>query len=185
MYADSRQYGAKHTETFMKQFLVTLIAMLVCAAGQEVAQTAGPPANTHARPSYAKVSNDDPRMARAVENAQRTLGFFMAALRAKKDGDTVLEIKKAFVDGDKVEHLWIKRVTYDGKSFHGQIDNQPAEIGNVHAGQRVTVAPREVDDWMFLKDGKLIGGYTTRVLYARLSPEDKASFDKKADYKVE
>jgi uncharacterized protein YegJ (DUF2314 family) len=174
----------------MKQFLVTVVVTFVCAGGlraaePEGAQSAAPPANTNARPGYASVSNDDPQMARAVEKAQRTLGFFMAALRAKKDGDTVLEIKKAFVDGDKVEHLWIKRVTYDGKNFHGQIDNQPAEIGNVHTGRRVTVAPREVDDWMFLKDGKLIGGYTTRVLYARLSPEDKASFDKEAGYKVE
>jgi uncharacterized protein YegJ (DUF2314 family) len=174
----------------MKQFLVTLVATLVCAGGlraaePEVAESAASPDNTRANSGYAQVSNDDPQMARAVEDAQRTLGFFMAAVRAKKDGDTILEIKKAFVDGDKVEHLWIKRVTYDGKNFHGQIDNQPAEIGNVHAGERVTVAPREVDDWMFLKDGKLMGGYTTRVLYARLSAEDKARFDKKADYKVE
>jgi uncharacterized protein YegJ (DUF2314 family) len=124
-------------------------------------------------------------MGRAVEDAQRTLGFFISALRAKKEGDTILEIKKAFVDGDKVEHLWIKAVTYDGKNFHGRVDNRPAEVGNVHAGERVTVAPREVDDWMFLKNGKLIGGYTTRVLYARLSPDDKARFDKNADYKVE
>jgi uncharacterized protein YegJ (DUF2314 family) len=52
-------------------------------------------------------------------------------------------------------------------------------------GERVTVAPQDVTDWMFLKDGKLIGGYTTRVLYARLSPEDKAEFDKHAEFKIE
>ena len=55
----------------------------------------------------------------------------------------------------------------------------------VHLGQRVSVAPQDVTDWMFLKDGKLIGGYTTRVLYARLSPEDKAEFDKRAEFKIE
>jgi uncharacterized protein YegJ (DUF2314 family) len=76
-------------------------------------------------------------------------------------------------------------VSYDGKNFHGQIDNQPLEVSNVHPGQRVTVAPEAVTDWMFLKNGKLIGGYTTRVLYARLSPEDKAEFDKYAQFKVQ
>ena len=60
---------------------------------------------------------------------QKSLGFFMAALRAKKDGDTVFEIKKGFVDGNKVEHLWIRE--------------------------------------------------------ARLSPEDKAEFDKRAEFKIE
>jgi uncharacterized protein YegJ (DUF2314 family) len=134
---------------------------------------------------YSSVSDDDKQMDRAVENAQRTLGFFMAALHAKHNGDTVFEIKKGFIDGDKVEHLWIKRVTYDGKNFHGEIDNRPQDVNNVHLGQRVTVAPEVVTDWMFLKDGKLIGGYTTRVLYARLSPEDKAEFDKQAEFKIE
>lgn len=52
-------------------------------------------------------------------------------------------------------------------------------------GQSVTVAPREISDWMFVKSGKLVGGYTTRVLYARLSPQDKALFNKEADFKIE
>ena len=73
-------------------------------------------------------------MDRAVENAQRTLGFFMAAVREKKPGDTQFEIKKAFVDGDKVEHIWIGEVTFDGKNFHGKVDNEPVDAGNVHDG---------------------------------------------------
>jgi uncharacterized protein YegJ (DUF2314 family) len=175
----------------MKLFFITLLGILsfgitaVPAAEQETAQTAGDETAASSKSGYAKVSDSDKQMDRAVENAQRTLGFFMAALRAKKNGDTVFEIKKGFIDGDKVEHLWIKRVTYDGKNFHGEIDNRPNEVSNVHLGEHVTVAPRDVTDWMFLKDGKLVGGYTTRVLYARLSPEDKAEFDKHAGFKVE
>ena len=82
-------------------------------------------------------------IARSKTRSVRTLGFFIAALRAKKDGDTVFEIKKPFIDGEKVEQLWIKRVTYDGKNFRGQIDNQPNEVSNVHSGERVTVAPED------------------------------------------
>ena len=113
----------------------------VPAAEEDTGNTAGRVTPAPGGPGYAKVSDDDKQMDRAVENAQRTLGFFMAALKAKKNGDTVFEIKKGFIDGDKVEHLWIKRVTYDGKNF-AQIDNQPLEVSNVHLGQRVTVAPR-------------------------------------------
>jgi uncharacterized protein YegJ (DUF2314 family) len=175
----------------MKLFLITIVGIVsfgiraVPAAEEDTGNTAGRVTPAPGGPGYAKISDNDKQMDRAVENAQRTLGFFMAALKAKKDGDTVFEIKKGFIDGDKVEHLWITRVTYDGKNFHGQIDNRPEEVNNVHMGQRVTVAPQEVSDWMFLKDGKLIGGYTTRVLYARLSPEDKAEFDKHAEFKIE
>jgi uncharacterized protein YegJ (DUF2314 family) len=175
--------------------LISLAATVIPASAQDTAQdnasaaanqptASGGPA-VSGRPGYAEVSDNDKQMDRAVQNAQETLGFFIAALKAKKNGDTVFEIKKGFVDGDKVEHLWIRKVRYDGKNFHGQVDNHPEEVNDVHQGQHVTVAPGDVDDWMFLKDGKLIGGYTTRVLYARLSPEDKAEFDKHAEFKIE
>ena len=166
-------------------FSLIALPSAICSAQE---QNATPTKNTDSaspHPGYAQVGDDDKQMDRAVEHAQRSLGFFMAALRAKKSGDTAFEVKKAFVDSDKVEHLWIRGVTFDGKNFHGAVDNQPVEIANAHPGQRVTVAPQEVDDWMFLKNGKLMGGYTTRVLYARLSPEEKAAFDKQAEYKIE
>jgi uncharacterized protein YegJ (DUF2314 family) len=175
----------------MKLILITFLGVLsfgiraVPAAEEETGNSASRQTIAPGSGDYSSVSDDDKQMDRAVESAQRTLGFFMAALKAKKDGDTVFEIEKAFTDSDKVEHLWIKRVSYDGKNFHGQIDNQPNEVKNVHDGERVTVAPAEVTDWMFLKDGKLIGGYSTRVLYSRLSPEDKAEFDKHAGFKTQ
>ena len=174
----------------MKLFIMTLLGILPLVAGvraaqEENTQPAGRKATAPGQPAYAQVSDDDKQMDRAVENAQKTLGFFIAALKAKKDGDSVFEIKKGFIDGDKVEHLWIRRITFDGKNFHGQIDNRPLEIKNVHAGEHVTIAPADVTDWMFLKDGKLIGGYTTRVLYARLSPQEKAAFDQHAEFKIE
>ena len=76
-------------------------------------------------------------------------------------------------------------MTYDGTNFRGKINNQPVDVKNVRLDQSVTVAPNEVTDWMFIKDGKLIGGYTTRVFYARLSPEKRAQFDQQADFKIE
>lgn len=171
------------------KLLLILISGAIFIAGLAAAQNA----NTHnvpntaiasEQPGYAQVSNDDKQMDRAVKNAQKNLGFFIAALKAKQGGDSAFEIKKCFIDGDKVEHLWIRRVTFDGKNFHGQIDNRPLEVKNVGAGERVTIAPAEVDDWMFVKDGNLMGGYTTRVLYARLSPENKAAFDQQSGFRM-
>src|SRR6202162_1940712 len=167
----------------MNKFLIALLSLIMLAPGvraaeEETTHMAGRAAKTPGHPGYVRVADDDKAMDRAVEHAQRSLGFFMAALRAKKPGDTMFEIKKGFVDGDKVEHLWITNVKYDGKNFSGKINNRPIDVKNVHLGQRVMIAPRDVSDWMFLKNGKLMGGYTTRVLYARLSPEGKGQFDK-------
>ena len=52
-------------------------------------------------------------------------------------------------------------------------------------GQRVTVTPEDITDWMFVKGGQVNGRYTTRVLYGRLSPEEKAQFQKQAEFSIE
>lgn len=174
----------------MKTTLTTVLALYALApslqaAEQESTHLAGRENKAAGPPGYQQVEDNDKQFNRATEHAQRSLGFFMAALKAKKPGDSGFEIKKAFVDGDNVEHLWINDVTYDGQSFHGKINNNPIDVKNVRLGQSVTVAPKDVTDWMFVKDGKLIGGYTTRVFYARLSPDERAKFDQQADFKID
>ena len=78
----------------MKLFLITIVGIVsfgiraVSAAEEDTGNTAARVTPAPGDPGYAKISDDDKQMDRAVENAQRTLGFFMAALRAKKDGDT-------------------------------------------------------------------------------------------------
>jgi uncharacterized protein YegJ (DUF2314 family) len=172
----------------MKIIVTAVLAALAFtgsqAAEQESTHISGRQNKAPGAPGYQQVADNDRQCERAEEHAQRNLGFFIAALKAKKPGDTSFAIKKGFVDGDKVEHLWITNVTYDGTAFRGKIDNKPREVKNVRLGQRVTVASRAVSDWMFVKDGKLIGGYTTRVLYARLTPEQRAQFDREADFRI-
>lgn len=166
--------------------MIAAIGLGAARAADEAAKPLAGPENNKApgAPGYHHIGDDDKQCAQACEHAPRELGFFMAALRAKKPGDSSFAIKKGFVEGDHVEHLWIRDVSYDGKNFHGKIDNQPVEVKNVRQGQRMTVAPREVSDWMFVQNGKLIGGYMTRVLYARLSPEEKAEFDRQAGFRI-
>jgi uncharacterized protein YegJ (DUF2314 family) len=166
-------------------FAFCLVVPALQAAEQESTHLAGRENKAPGPPGYQQVDDNDKQFDRATEQAQRSLGFFIAALKAKKGGDSGFEIKKAFVDGENVEHLWISGVTYDGTNFHGKINNKPIDVKNVRLGGTVTVAPKDVTDWMFVKNGRLIGGYTTRVFYARLSPEQRAQFDQQADFKIE
>lgn len=172
----------------MKTSIAALLAFFafgaVCLAAEST-HMAGRENKVPGPPGYASVADNDRAMEHAVRSARHSLGFFIAALRANKSDDTGFEVKKAFVDGNNVEHLWIGYLTFDGKNFHGKINNRPRDLHNVKLGQAVTVAPGHITDWMFVKNGKLVGGYTTRVLYARLSPQDRALFNKEADFKIE
>lgn len=171
----------------MKLALIFLLfsSLTLAKAANENTGTMDEEASAPAPPPYRDINDDDKAMDRAVAKARESLGFFLAALQAHKPDSGEFEIKKCFVDGDKVEHIWVGNVSWDGKAFHGRIDNKPLEISNVHLGQRVTVKPEDLTDWMFVKDGKMMGGYTMRVLYGRMSPEQKAEFQKEADFKIE
>ena len=89
------------------------------------------------------------------------------------------------MDGEQVEHIWLSNPSFDGTRFSGRVDNEPVDVKNVKMGQTVTAAKDEVSDWFYVENGKLIGGYTIRVLYSRMSSAEKKDFDAHADFKLE
>jgi uncharacterized protein YegJ (DUF2314 family) len=58
--------------------------------------------------------------------------------------------------------MWLTPVSFDGTTFHGTVNNEPEKVKTVRMGQKVTVAPSEISDWMYVENRKLVGGYTLR-----------------------
>ncbi len=137
-----------------------------------------------AEPEYFEVKENDAQMKRAVRMARKHLRVFITALEHPAPGQSDFEVKKPFVQGDHVEHIWLSHVRYSGRRFHGSVDNQPQEIQGLKMGMRVSVNPNEISDWLFLDNGKLVGGYTIRVLYNDLPPDRKKEFMTEADFKI-
>jgi uncharacterized protein YegJ (DUF2314 family) len=136
-------------------------------------------------PEYFQVPKDHAAMQRAVQEARKTVGKFIAALKHPGAGQQDFEIKKPFVQGDQVEHIWLSDVRLVGNRFQGQVDNKPRKIQGLKLGQRVTLKPSEISDWLYIDKGRLVGGYTVRVHYDELSPQQKQEFDRDADFKIE
>jgi len=135
-------------------------------------------------PQIFDVAQHDARMRRAVHEAQRTVGVFILALRHPAANQSDFEVKKPFRQGDVVEHMWLADVTFSGNRFTGYIDNQPRNIKGLKMGDRVSVNANEISDWAFIQDGRLIGGYTIRVLYTELSAAEKVAITKEARFRI-
>ena len=58
---------------------------------------------------------------------------------------------------------------FTGNRFVGVVDNKPNNIPGLKVGARASVNPDEISDWSYVDHGKLVGGYTIRVLYAEMS----------------
>ena len=131
------------------------------------------------------VDSDDPRMNAAMDQARSSVKTFTAALKSPKPGQTAFSVKMAFTDGGGTEHIWLAPVTYDGTSFRGTVNNEPQIVRSVKMGQKVTVAPAQISDWMYVENRKLVGGQTLRARRDALSPAERADFDKGLPFAIE
>ncbi len=128
---------------------------------------------------------DQALMDRAIAKARATVGDFTEALGRKKSGMSGFSVKKSYptTPGD-AEHIWLSDVTWNGTVFAGRIGNTPAKIPDLRLGDRASVTPGEISDWLFLEGGKLRGGYTLRVIYQSSPPEARAEMDRGLGFQV-
>lgn len=136
-------------------------------------------------PAHVRVHDGDKAMHQAVHQAQRTRGKFMAALTAPQPGQTGFAVKKRCIEGNKCEHIWLTDLQFDGRVLRGKIDNRPIEMKSLRVGQKVTVRPEEISDWMYVENGKLVGGYTVRAFYRKLPAAQKRQFAQNVGFRVE
>lgn len=137
------------------------------------------------KPDCFQIRDNDKAMEQAVQRARETLPRFITALRSPKANQSRFAIKKAFIEGDKVEHLWVHDVRFDGRRFHGTIDNEPVDLKATHLGDEVTFSPAEISDWMYVQENRLIGGYTVRCLCRELSPAQRKQFEEELHCRVD
>jgi uncharacterized protein YegJ (DUF2314 family) len=107
--------------------------------------------------------NDE--MAEAIEQARASFGDFLKAFREPKPNQTGFHVKARFDEGEGegAEHLWLADISFKEKIATGVVMNEP-RIESVHYLERVPFLPDQISDWMYMEDGKMIGGFTTKVL---------------------
>ena len=127
------------------------------------------------QPDVVRVFDDD-RMDAAISEAKSSLNKFITALEAHAPKTGGFAIKKAFVHGDgQKEFIWISEVRLADGVLEGEIGNEPVNDIGVALGETVRVKQEEVEDWMFMSEGRLTGGYTVVALV--YGTEEEASYE--------
>ena len=136
-------------------------------------------------PEVMAIEESDPEMNAAINEARKTNGVFIEALSNPTPSRSHLSVKVAIQDAKGTEHFWLDNVSFRDQAFHGSIANTPGTVKSVRFGQRVKVNKNEISDWMLIEDGLLVGGYTTRVMRSRLSPEERSQLEANIGFKFE
>ncbi len=135
-------------------------------------------------PECFRIQSNDVEVRNAVVTARKSVGKFIAALQHPSPGQRDFEVKKPFVQGTEVEHIWLCGVTFSGNRFHGKVDNRPIKIKGLKMGELVSVNPTEITDWAYVDNGNLVGGYTIRLLHKELSQKRRKELENESKFNI-
>jgi len=127
------------------------------------------------------VASDDAEMLAAINKARRSIAQFFEALTHPKPRQESFLLKVAFTEGDQVEHLWLADLNLSAGKPEGVVASEP-RLEKLRFKQEVEFDPTYISDWMYVDHGRLVGGYTTRLLRERMSSEERKKFDSSVPY---
>jgi uncharacterized protein YegJ (DUF2314 family) len=115
---------------------------------------------------------------RIAEDARNTLSIFFRHVTGTGKGEHSFYVKYPFTvydEGDVVtEQLWLSGIYFKNGAYYGKLANNPRYLHNMKAGDTVTFSADSVTDWMYIRNGKIIGGYSIKYLLEKI-PEDRRS----------
>jgi uncharacterized protein YegJ (DUF2314 family) len=117
---------------------------------------------------------EDGELVRAQARARQTVGEIVDALKAGRAGDAHFVVVAPVFNGRRSEKVWLRDVKVDGPFFEGVVAQQMWTASSMKPGDVYRVNQRAISDWMFVRDGRLMGGLTVRVMRRRMSEEDWA-----------
>lgn len=144
-----------------------LALLVVAPCGASHGEEAVPPAD-----KVILFNSSDPAMNAAIEKARDTLPGFWQLFATPAAGMSDFALKLGISDGKMVEHFWCTNIEGNAARSSCAIDNEPQGVFTVKKGQRVDVDPAIISDWLYWKNGKIVGGQTIRVMVTRMEPEE-------------
>jgi uncharacterized protein YegJ (DUF2314 family) len=163
-----------------------ILAVMLLALAAAMTAVAGEAAIVHrsGQPDVFNVPADDERMNAAIAQARASVEDFIAAFASPGARRRSFAVKVPVIDGTQVEHFWMDVEGFANGQFTGHIANEPLYVHNVRLGDRIVVDKERISDWMYVDRGRLVGGYTIRVLRATLSEADRQAFDASLPFEI-
>jgi uncharacterized protein YegJ (DUF2314 family) len=123
-------------------------------------------------PPVVEVRAADAEMNAAIAHARDTLPTFWASYDAPKPTESGHCLKVRFAGDGYVEHIWMADIEKlpDG-NYSGRFGNEPSDaLGDIFDQAEFDEA--DITDWMFMRNDKIVGGETIRVVLKQMPKED-------------
>ncbi|MDR2476589.1 MAG: DUF2314 domain-containing protein [Treponema sp.] len=133
--------------------------------------------------SYSIEAQTNGELLRIAENARETLpDFFLHLFRAAR-GEANFCVKYPFRtdsgSGFSMEQLWLSELRFKNGVYYGVLINSPLHIAGMKKGSVVTFSADEITDWMYTRNGKIVGGRSIKYLLEQI-PQTRRSTEQRA-----
>ncbi|HEX2994238.1 MAG TPA: DUF2314 domain-containing protein [Anaerolineales bacterium] len=158
------------------KILVAVCLLFTASCGQSATPT---PTTTFRDP--------DQELVAAVAQAQSTLSVLRGALLAPKPSYVFLGLKVRFTSSDgRTEDMWTEAsYILDNVYIVQMIEGVTLQRG-AHPDRFVEIKPDQIIDWMIKEeDGTVHGGYTLRLDFGRMTPEQQQKYLEVTGYKFD
>jgi len=141
--------------------------------------------NQPAATTPAPAPPEDPAFTEVIAKAKASSGDFLRAFREKPEGARAFFVKKPYPTSTGVmEHMWISVLEETNGTLKGKVANEADETREVKKGETVSLNISEISDWKYTNGKKLVGGYTIRYFFERMTPQEKEDFLKQAGFEM-
>lgn len=134
-----------------------------------------------------QVGQDDIEMNEAIQQSRNTFTDFRMAFSALDTFNTEFGVKIPIHAETEVEneHMWLSDIHLRENEFYGVISNFPEFTSKVKLGDTIKIDSTLISDWMYLRNGKLKGGFSIHLLYKRMTRQEQKEFDSICTFRVE
>jgi uncharacterized protein YegJ (DUF2314 family) len=151
----------KRTSLIVVTFLAVFLSLLAgCSKGDKVIS----------------VEENDAEMNAAIAKARETLPQFWQAFDKRERGESDFALKVRITDKNGAEHFWAVGLERRDSKIMGTINNDPNIVRNVKLGDRIEIPEADISDWMYMRDGKMVGNQTIKPLFKQMSAGEVQQF---------
>ena len=124
----------------------------------------------------------DAELGRIAEDARDSLPVFFRHVTRASEGEHSFCVKYPFAadnnSGVATEQLWLSGIHFKNGQYYGVLANTPRYISGIQKGDTVSFDTEAVSDWLYVRDGAIIGGLSIRHLLEKIPEHERGAGDR-------
>src|SRR5262249_51281456 len=83
-------------------------------------------------------------------------------------GESGFSLKVKITDKGGTEHFWATEIERRDSKIMGTINNDANLVAKVKLGDRIQIPEADISDWLYMRDGKMVGNETLNPLLKKM-----------------